>query len=139
MAHTFDIKAGRKEVLRVTLYLTILTIAELVLGFVMMNWPEDSGKRHAVKAVIIVLMIWKAYFIVGFFMHLKHEVRGFINTIMIPLSLFIWFIIAFLYDGNSFKNLRNKYDAYQSVRNEQKMEKKESPETAQPETRQELK
>ena len=28
------------------------------------------------------------------------------------LLLFIWFIIAFVYDGNSYKNLRNKYDKH---------------------------
>jgi cytochrome c oxidase subunit 4 len=33
-------------------------------------------------------------------------------TIVVPLSLFIWFIIAFLSDGNSFRNLRNTYDPY---------------------------
>jgi cytochrome c oxidase subunit IV len=130
MAHTFDIKTARKEVLRVTLYLTVLTILELILGLTMKDWPEDSGKRHAVKAVIIVLMVWKAYFIVAFFMHLKHEVRSFITTIMVPLSLFIWFIIAFLRDGDSTKNLRRDYDPYQKVRNEQKMQVKESNESA---------
>lgn len=33
-------------------------------------------------------------------------------TIVVPLSLFIWFIIAFLADGNSFRNLRNTYNPY---------------------------
>lgn len=28
-------------------------------------------------------------------------------TIVVPLVLFVWFIIAFLADGNSWKNLRN--------------------------------
>ncbi|MEI9933541.1 MAG: hypothetical protein WDM71_01510 [Ferruginibacter sp.] len=30
-------------------------------------------------------------------------------TIVVPLCLFIWFITAFLYEGNSWKNLRNRY------------------------------
>ena len=33
-------------------------------------------------------------------------------TIIVPLALFIWFIAAFLSDGNSFKNLRNNYDPH---------------------------
>jgi hypothetical protein len=33
-------------------------------------------------------------------------------TIVVPLMLFIWFITAFIWDGNSYKNLRNKYDPY---------------------------
>ena len=32
-------------------------------------------------------------------MHLGDEVKNFFITIMIPLVLFVWFIIAFLADG----------------------------------------
>jgi hypothetical protein len=45
-------------------------------------------------------------------MHLGDEIRNMIMTIVVPLMLFIWFIIAFVYDGNSYKNLRNNYDKY---------------------------
>ena len=31
-------------------------------------------------------------------------------TIAVPLLLFVWFIAAFLWDGNEYKNLRNRYD-----------------------------
>jgi cytochrome c oxidase subunit 4 len=37
-------------------------------------------------------------------------------TIVVPLTLFIWFILAFIYDGNSYKNLRNKYDRFYKER-----------------------
>jgi hypothetical protein len=40
-------------------------------------------------------------------MHLGDEIRNFIMTIVVPLILFVWFIIAFLADGNSWKNMRN--------------------------------
>ena len=40
-------------------------------------------------------------------MHLGDEIRNFIMTIVVPLVLFVWFIIAFLADGNSWKELRN--------------------------------
>ena len=45
-------------------------------------------------------------------MHLGDEIRNMILTIVVPLLLFIWFIIAFIADGNSYKNLRNNYDPY---------------------------
>jgi hypothetical protein len=35
-----------------------------------------------------------------------------IMTIVVPLMLFIWFILAFIIDGNSYKNLRNRYDRH---------------------------
>jgi hypothetical protein len=57
-------------------------------------------------------MMAKAFYIVAYFMHLKHEVKNLIMTIVVPLTLFVWFIIAFLADGNSFRNLRNTYNPY---------------------------
>ena len=59
------------------------------------------------KIVIGALTLLKAYYIVSVFMHLGDEVRNMIMTVTVPLVLFIWFIIAFLFDGNSWKNLRN--------------------------------
>ncbi len=45
-------------------------------------------------------------------MHLGDEIRNMIMTIVVPLMLFVWFIAAFLIDGNSYKNLRNQYDPH---------------------------
>jgi cytochrome c oxidase subunit IV len=103
----------KKEIVRITVYLTILTLVELAIGFYMYSAAlEDGFFRHFLKGVIVVLMLWKAMYIVGYFMHLKHEVRNLIMTIVVPLFLFVWFIISFLADGDSYKNLRNKYDRY---------------------------
>ncbi|MFT4203308.1 MAG: cytochrome C oxidase subunit IV family protein [Chitinophagaceae bacterium] len=104
--------SGKKEVIRVTIILTVITIVELVLGFMMMDWEEGSFKRDFVKGVILILMVVKAYYIVAHFMHLLHENQILKRLILIPLLIFIWFIIAFLADGNSFLNLRQKYDPY---------------------------
>jgi cytochrome c oxidase subunit IV len=52
------------------------------------------------------LTVLKAFFIVAEFMHLRHEVKNLIMTILIPLLLFVWFVIAFLADGDSWKNMR---------------------------------
>jgi cytochrome c oxidase subunit IV len=112
MAHTAPAEnknAGRREIWRVTIILSVLTIIELILGFSMIGMPEGF-LRHFIKGVIVILMLAKAFYIVSYFMHLGHELRNMIMTIVVPLGLFIWFIIAFLYDGASFKNLRNTYD-----------------------------
>lgn len=116
---------GVKEIIRVTVILSVLTIIELVLGFWMMDMPLDSGLRLAVKGTIIILMLAKAFYIVSYFMHLGHELKNLIMTIVVPLALFIWFIIAFLYDGNSFRHLRNTYDPHFKEQSTIKVEKKE--------------
>lgn len=124
-AHEEHSGGGVKEIVKVTIILSVLTIVELALGFWMMSMPLESGLRLAVKGAIVILMLAKAFYIVGYFMHLKHEVKNLIMTIVVPLCLFIWFIIAFLYDGNSFKNLRNTYDPYKKEMSTIKVEKKE--------------
>jgi len=128
MSHTAELHhddgAAVKEIWKVTAYLSILTIVELILGFWMMG-ITGQGLRLAIKGAIVILMITKAFYIVAYFMHLKHEVKNLIMTIVVPLALFIWFITAFLYEGNSYKNLRNTYDPYKKEQSQIKVVKKE--------------
>ena len=124
-AHEEHGGGGVKEIVKVTIILSVLTVVELALGFWMMGMALESGLRLAVKGAIVILMLAKAFYIVAYFMHLKHEVKNLIMTIVVPLGLFIWFIIAFLYDGDSFKNLRNTYDPYKKEQSTIKVEKKE--------------
>jgi cytochrome c oxidase subunit IV len=127
MEHTAEHSGGgTKEIMKVTGILTVLTIIELALGFWMMNFPlEQHSIRLAIKGTIIILMLAKAFYIVAYFMHLKHEIKNMIMTIVVPLTLFAWFITAFLYDGNSFRHLRNTYDPHFKEQSTIKVEKKE--------------
>jgi cytochrome c oxidase subunit IV len=129
-AHEEHGGGGTKEIIRVTIILSVLTVIELALGFWMMGMPLDSSLRLAVKGAIIILMLAKAFYIVGYFMHLKHELKNLIMTIVVPLALFVWFIIAFLYDGNSFRHLRNTYDPYFKEQSTIKVAPKEGHEGA---------
>ncbi len=103
-----------KRIWRTTWILSVITIIELALGFgIAKHWYGDnSGLILAVKGVICILSLAKAFYIVSIFMHLGDEIRNMIMTIVVPLLLFVWFIAAFIWDGNSYKNLRNKYDPY---------------------------
>lgn len=130
MEHTTEHRehagGGTKEIIKVTVILTVLTIIELFLGFWMIDIPLDSQSlRLGIKGTIVILMMAKAFYIVAYFMHLKHELKNLIMTIVVPLALFIWFIAAFLYDGNSFRNLRNTYDPHFKEQSTIKVEKKE--------------
>src|SRR5215467_2269135 len=106
-----------KRIWRVFWILLIITMVELGLGLSLYALDLPEGLRmHLIKGVIIILSLAKAYYIVSVFMHLGDEIRNMIMTIVVPLMLFIWFILAFLGDGNSYKNLRNKYDPYYKER-----------------------
>lgn len=105
--------------------LLIITMIELGLGLALyaFNLPDDL-RRMLIKGTIIILSLAKAYFIVSVFMHLGDEIHNLILTIVIPLMLFIWFITAFMIDGNSYKHLRNKYDKHFMERTTEEPQKK---------------
>ncbi len=97
-----------KTIKKVTIILSVVTIIELALGLTI--YTVGHGNHTAVmmiKGIITILSLAKAFYIVSYFMHLGDEIRNFIMTIVVPLMLFIWFIAAFLIDGNSWRNLRN--------------------------------
>jgi cytochrome c oxidase subunit IV len=125
--------SSTKRIWKVFWILLIITLIELGLGLLLYALDLPEGLRmHLIKGVNIILSLAKAYYIVSVFMHLGDEIRNMIMTIVVPLMLFIWFILAFLGDGNSYKNLRNKYDPYyrekgtqeQQLKKEDRLEKK---------------
>ncbi len=90
--------------------LLFLTIAELALGLSHYAFHMEGWLLLFLKGGMIILSLCKAIYIVSIFMHLGDEVRNLKLSILVPLLLFIWFILAFLWDGVSFRNLRNKYN-----------------------------
>jgi cytochrome c oxidase subunit IV len=119
--------AAKKEVKKVTIILSVFTLIELALGYILYLQHSNLGTGMILflKGLILIFMIVKAFYIVAFFMHLKHELKNMIMTIVVPLALFIWFIIAFLYDGNSYKTLNNTYDPYKKEQSQKKVAPKE--------------
>jgi cytochrome c oxidase subunit IV len=104
-----DHSGGTKRIWKIFWVLSILTLIELALGYFLYAKHGHLGPGLVLftKAVIGILTLAKAYYIVSVFMHLGDEVRNMIMTIVVPLLLFVWFIIAFLWDGDSWKTLRN--------------------------------
>ncbi len=105
---------GTKRIWNTFWLLSGLTIAELGLGLLIYTMHKGAHPSHslvlAFKGLVCILTLAKAYYIVSIFMHLGDEIRNMIMTIVVPLCLFIWFIIAFLWDGNSWLTLRNRYN-----------------------------
>ncbi len=102
--HSFSTKA----IWRTFWILLIITIVELALAI--WYYETDFLPKHFLNGIFVIGTLAKAFFIIAEFMHLKYELKNLILTIAIPATLFIWFLVAFLWDGNSYKNLRNTYD-----------------------------
>jgi hypothetical protein len=102
---------GTKRIWKTFWLLSVLTVIELAIGLTIYNIHKGEHPNAtlvlAFKGMVCILTLAKAYYIVSVFMHLGDEVRNMIMTIVVPLTLFIWFIIAFLSDGTSWKNLKN--------------------------------
>ncbi len=106
----------KKKVRKTTILLSVITVIELAIGLLIYNIHKGDSPNEMLilmfKGLVCILTLAKAFYIVSIFMHLGDEIRNFIMTIVVPLLLFVWFIAAFLWDGNSYKNLRNKFDPY---------------------------
>ena len=86
-------KAKIKHIVKIALYLAVVTFLEFVVAF--------SLEAGTVKTLIFVVMtIVKAYYIVSEFMHLGHEVKGLRWSIVYPMILVVWMLVAFLIEGN---------------------------------------
>jgi cytochrome c oxidase subunit IV len=57
--------------------------------------------HYVYMLTMVGFSLYKAYFIVFFFMHMAHEVRGLAMTVLLPTTLLIWAIIAFFQEGSS--------------------------------------
>ncbi len=114
--HHMDDGEFKRRVKRTTIILSVVTVIELGIGLLIYAMHKGGNPSDFLillfKGVVCILTLAKAYYIVAVFMHLGDEIRNMIMTIVVPLMLFIWFIAAFLIDGDSYKNLRNNYDKH---------------------------
>jgi hypothetical protein len=68
---------------------------------------EDNTVIYALLALIIVILsLYKAYYIVYEFMHMRYEAKGLAMTVLLPTLLLVWAIIAFFQEGNSWGERR---------------------------------
>jgi cytochrome c oxidase subunit IV len=100
-----------KAVWRTFWILLGITVFELLIAII--YYETHFFPKHLLNGVFVIMTLAKAFFIVAEFMHLGHELKNLVMTIAIPACLFIWFLIAFMWDGSSYHDLRMRYDSYQ--------------------------
>ena len=81
--------------------LLIATGIEFVVAFTILH--EHKALR---VSIFLGLTIIKAFYIVGEFMHLKHETKSLIWTIILPPIFVLWAIVVFLVEGGSILQVR---------------------------------
>ena len=106
MAH--DYESSKKTAYYIITVLAIITIGEVLFalagkGYIVEGWHVPIA---IMGGVMIILSLVKAYLIVYEFMHMKYEISGMVKSVLLPLFLLVWAIIAFLYEGNAWKGNR---------------------------------
>ena len=110
----------KKLVMKGLKILAIVTFTEVFLALLFNGHIIKSFHKHHVSETgwITMLLIgvyglamvgfslYKARFIVFNFMHLGSEVRGLRMSVLLPMLLLVWAIIAFFQEGDSWKHSR---------------------------------
>ncbi len=94
-------KAVKKQKIRriwtVAGILALVTIIEFALAF---TWP-DTWSQLTLNVLFLLLTLLKAFYIVAEFMHLKHEVKKLAWSIVGPLALIVWLVVALISEADA--------------------------------------
>ncbi len=116
--------AQRKVIVRTAVILGLITLFEFFVAFTWQGMASgvgvslETGKLMK-NALFIILTLFKAFYIIAEFMHLKHEVKRLIWTILLPFIFVVWLIIALMVEGNSIGNRSPKQSV--SIEQEQRL------------------
>jgi len=102
---------SKKKVFKGLYLLAAVTLVEVFLSLLGKGYVIPGAEKYAVVFFVvgiflIGLSLYKAYFIVYEFMHMRYEVKGLALSVLLPTVLLIWAIIAFFQEGNSWKKRR---------------------------------
>jgi cytochrome c oxidase subunit IV len=112
MSH-LSYEESKKMVYKGLVILGVVTLVEVFFsllgkGHVFSGLEDINWLGYVIGVVLIVLSLYKAYFIIYDFMHMRYEVKGLAVSVLLPTVLLIWAIIAFFQEGGSWKSRREQ-------------------------------
>ena len=116
---------SKKLVVKGLLLLGALTIIEVFIalfcnGHITSFDVAGTWMRYVYMIIMVAMSLYKAYFIVYEFMHMRYEVKGLAMSVLLPTFLLVWGVIAFFNEGASWNTRRdvikerNKYEEEKS-------------------------
>ena len=100
---------GIKKVRYGFLLLGAITIIEVGIALVASHYEMNNNFLYSL--IMIAFSVYKAYFIIYEFMHMGYEVKGLAMSVLLPMLLLVWGIIAFLNEGSYWGRSRKGIDA----------------------------
>ena len=99
---------SRKDVWKTIIVLSVITVVEVGVAMIYDHfYPEGGSGKVFINLFMVVASVFKVFYIMGTFMHLKHETKGFLMTVFTPFMFLIWAIIAFTLEGASWHHMRS--------------------------------
>lgn len=74
--------------------LAVLTAFEFLIAFTLHN-------KNMRLLIFSTMTIVKAFYIIGEFMHLKHETKSMIWMVLLPIIFIVWLLGAMIWEGGS--------------------------------------
>lgn len=113
-SHTYE--ESKSIATKTIVLLGIITIVEVVIAYVgkgiwdigLQNMMSPKLLTVLLGGAMIILSLYKAIKIVFEFMHMSYEVPALAKTVLLPLFLLVWGVIAFLWEGTAWKGYRQK-------------------------------
>ncbi|MCF8244113.1 MAG: cytochrome C oxidase subunit IV family protein [Saprospiraceae bacterium] len=92
-----------------------ITVIEVLIALLakghLIHGVHFTGALHYIyMALMVGFSLYKAYFIVYNFMHMATEVQGLRWSVLLPMLLLVWAVIAFFQEGASWGARRNLID-----------------------------
>jgi cytochrome c oxidase subunit 4 len=86
-------------------------VALLAKGHLIHGVNFSHGFGHYLYMLLMVgFSLYKAYFIIFYFMHMAYEMRGLVMSVLLPTTLLVWAIIAFFQEGHSWGARREQIE-----------------------------
>lgn len=106
---------SKKLVYKGLVLLAVVTLIEVFFsllgkGHVIGGLEDISWLGYLVGLILIVLSLYKAYYIIYEFMHMRYEVKGLALSVLLPTVLLVWALIAFFQEGTAWKQRRQQIE-----------------------------
>jgi cytochrome c oxidase subunit IV len=107
MADHLSYEQSKKMVFRGLGLLAAITLIEVffsLAGKGHISWlsflSEGNFMVYLIGFILIALSLYKAKFIIYDFMHMKYEAKGLAMTVLLPVGLLFWGMVAFFQEGS---------------------------------------
>ncbi len=103
---------SRASVWKTIIILSVVTVVEVGIAMIYDHFVHDGTGKLFINIFMAVASVVKVWYIMGIFMHLGHETKGFKFTVLFPFLFLIWAIIAFTLEGDSWNAMRSLLNVF---------------------------